>query len=357
MLIISTSALSSAFLIYWSTGEDCSAHLMHSFGPNNSKINQFFRSRQIFPSEHRYHGVVAGWRRRHLWAELVAARRRLVTSCRTCSQSWGMSSTRSYIPALHFNTDSIQWVGRVSHTKYTIGYFFWCVHHATQEHRHLQGVVRTSRHLTLSEDKNWRSGTSFGSHHSNRNQWLVPFLLAGTAVTLCSPKTVKQRALLSRKIEKVAELWGHPLGKSGLPEPTSCVFSFHWLVMFKRARSCHQRGSLQWYGQANSQQPRNCIKHIKWRRKTYKFQKQNTTEIYRTIVFYSIFTPGSFKFKDFLPVCIWYLCNWRLHGVDLTKKDMCNVCRVSVNQFEAVQTCRNKNCPNPKDVAHFFIRK
>ena len=71
---------------------------------HDGKIN--VPSHQIFPTEHRCHRVVAGLRLDRLWVALVSTLRRLVTVCRTRSQSWDTPSTRSCIPAPHYNVQT-----------------------------------------------------------------------------------------------------------------------------------------------------------------------------------------------------------------------------------------------------------
>jgi len=43
---------------------------------------------------------------------------------------------------------------------------------AKRQHYHQQSEVETSHHLTSSEDKSRKCGTSFAFHHKDTNQWL-----------------------------------------------------------------------------------------------------------------------------------------------------------------------------------------
>jgi len=63
---------------------------------------------------------------------------------------------------------------------------------AKQQLHRQQSVVATSRHFISSEDTSRQCGTSIASHHRDSDQWLPDSVcfLRGTAVTLCSPKTV-----------------------------------------------------------------------------------------------------------------------------------------------------------------------
>jgi len=72
---------------------------------------------------------------------------------------------------------------------------------AKKQRLHPQSVAEISRHSVLSGDRIRQCETSSGSRHKDTDQCKLPFLSAGTAMSLFRAKTVQQRPLLPREVE------------------------------------------------------------------------------------------------------------------------------------------------------------
>jgi len=78
---------------------------------------------------------------------------------------------------------------------------------AKQQLHRQQSVIKTSRHLTSTENRSRQSDAAFGSHHRDTNQWLPD-----DSISSCrhrSDPVQSENSCCGRL--KVGELWGHPL--------------------------------------------------------------------------------------------------------------------------------------------------